>query len=198
MTYLRLYFDAHAPQAWSRDGLCRLFHVLPLLIMLFAVVLGLLPASAMPVAADPSLAEQLRHLALPVATLTLLGTGRITRYVRAAMREAMRQDFIRTAAAKGANLRRIVLGHALRNALNPVITVLALDVGALFSGALITEIMFAYPGMGKLLFDAVMGNDYNLALVALLFATLVTLASNVVADLAYAALDPRVTFAGRG
>jgi peptide/nickel transport system permease protein len=114
------------------------------------------------------------------------------------MREAMRQDFIRTAAAKGAGLRRIVLGHALRNALNPVITVLALDVGALFSGALITEIMFAYPGMGKLLFDAVMGNDYNLALVALLFATLVTLASNVVADLAYAALDPRVTFAGRG
>jgi len=77
----------------------------------------------------------------------------------------------------------------------PVISILALDVGGLFSGALIVEMMFGYPGMGKLLFDAVMGNDYNLALVALLFGTGVTLVANLAADIAYAAVDPRVSFA---
>jgi len=77
----------------------------------------------------------------------------------------------------------------------PVATIAALDFGSLFSGALITETMFAYPGMGKLIFDAVMGNDYNLALVGLLFATLLTLIGNFGADLAYAALDPRISYA---
>ncbi len=169
-----------------------------MLITLFAVVLGVLPASAVPVGADPGFWERARHLVLPVATLALLSAGGVTRYVRAAMREVLRQDFIRTARAKGMSRRRVVLGHALRNAMIPVVTILALDVGALFSGALITEIMYAYPGMGKLLFEAIMGNDYNLALIALLFATFVTLASNLLADLAYVALDPRVSFAAEG
>ena len=88
--------------------------------------------------------------------------------------------------------------HALRNAMIPVVSILALDVGALFSGSLIIEMMFGYPGMGKLLFDAVMGNDYNLALVALLFATVVTLGANFLADVAYAAIDPRVSFGSGG
>ncbi|MFN4087421.1 MAG: ABC transporter permease [Alphaproteobacteria bacterium] len=169
-----------------------------LLIMLFAVGLGWLPASAVSVDADPGLFERMRHLVLPVATLALLRAGGITRYVRAAMRETLRQDFIRTARAKGMSGRRLVVRHALRNAMIPVVTVLALDAGALFSGALITEIMFGWPGMGKLLYDAVMGNDYNLALVGLLFATLVTMLANLGADLTYAALDPRVTFARGG
>ena len=169
-----------------------------MLIILFSVLLGVLPASAVPVGADPGLLDWARHLLLPVATLALLSAGGVTRYVRAAMREALRQDFIRTAEAKGMRRSRIVLRHALRNAMIPIVTILALDAGALFSGALITEIMYAYPGMGKLLFDAVMGNDYNLALVALLFATLVTLAANLAADIAYAALDPRVSFGAGG
>jgi len=166
-----------------------------MLITLFSVILGILPASAVSTAPDPSFWDRLRHLAMPVATLGLLSAGGVTRYVRASMRETLRQDFVRTAAAKGVGRARLVLNHALPNALVPVITILALDVGALFSGALITEIMFAYPGMGKLLFDAIMGNDYNLALVGLLFATLVTLVCNLGADIGYAALDPRVTFA---
>ena len=88
----------------------------------------------------------------------------------------------------------MVWRHALRGALVPIATILALSFGSLVSGALVTEQMFAYPGMGKLIFDAVMGNDYNLALAALLLATAVTMLANLAADLAYAWLDPRVTY----
>ncbi|MET4697214.1 peptide/nickel transport system permease protein [Constrictibacter sp. MBR-5] len=167
-----------------------------LLIMLFAVSLGWLPASAVPLDADIGILDRIRHLVLPVAALALLRAGGITRYVRASMRETLRHDFIRTARAKGMSGGRLVLRHALRNAMVPVVTILALDAGALFSGALITEIMFGWPGMGKLLYDAVMSNDYNLALVGLLFATLVTMLANFGADVAYAALDPRISFTG--
>ena len=110
------------------------------------------------------------------------------------MMETLHQDYIRTARAKGAGRARVVLGHALRNAMIPVVTIIALQFGYLFSGALITETIFAYPGMGKLIFDSIMGNDFNLALVALLFATLVTLIGNLMADVAYAWLDPRITY----
>jgi len=129
-----------------------------------------------------------------VATLTLASVGGHTRYVRAAMMEVLRQDYIRMARAKGVGRLRVLFRHALRNAMIPVVTVLALDFGFLFSGALVTETIFAYPGMGKMIFDAIMGNDFNLALVALLFATLLTLAGNLLADLAYAWLDPRITY----
>lgn len=167
-----------------------------LLIMLFAVTLGWLPASAVPLDAQVGLLEHARHLVLPVATLALLRAGGITRYVRASMRETLRHDFIRTARAKGVSGGRLVVRHALRNAMIPVVTILALDAGALFSGALITEVMFGFPGMGKLLYDAVMGNDYNLALIGLLLATLVTMLANFGADLTYVALDPRVSLEG--
>lgn len=165
-----------------------------LLILLFAVTLQWFPASA--VALEPGLGPQLYHLALPVLTLGLLQAGSIARYMRAAMRDALTADHIRTARSKGLGEGAVIWGHALRNALIPVVSILALDIGGLFSGALIVEMMFGYPGMGKLLFDAVMGNDYNLALVALLFGTAVTLAANLAADVAYAAIDPRVTFGG--
>ena len=88
----------------------------------------------------------------------------------------------------------MVLRHALRNALIPVVTIIALSFGTLFSGALITETMFAYPGMGKMIYDSIMGSDYNLALIGLLFATLLTLLANIGADIAYAWLDPRISY----
>jgi peptide/nickel transport system permease protein len=160
------------------------------LILIFSVKLGVLPAGGM--ASGASLGELLRHLALPVATLTLVNVGGYARFMRAAMIETMRQDFIRTAQAKGVPPWRVVLGHALRNALVPVVTIVALSFGALFSGALVTETMFAYPGMGKLIYDSIMGNDFNLALVGLLLATFTTLTANLAADLAYSALDPRI------
>jgi peptide/nickel transport system permease protein len=165
-----------------------------ILILVFAAGLGWLPASGIATAGIGDAADRLRHLVLPVATLTLVSAASYTRYVRAAMREALAQDHIRTARAKGASEARVVLHHALRSALVPVTTILALSFGGLVSGALVTETMFGYPGMGKLIFDAVMGNDYNLALAALLLAAAVTMAANLAADLAYAWLDPRVSY----
>jgi peptide/nickel transport system permease protein len=164
-----------------------------LLILVFAVALGWLPAGGIATIGDGGVIDRARHLALPVATLTVASIGGYLRFMRAAMIEALRQDYVRTARAKGASEARVLWGHALRNALIPVITVVALSFGSLFSGALITETMFAYPGMGKLIYDAILGNDYNLALAGLLFATLVIVLSNLVADLAYAWLDPRIS-----
>lgn len=163
-----------------------------MLVALFAVVLGWLPAGGVEGVGEGGLGDRIRHLALPVVTLAVAGVGHHVRYMRAAMIEVLRQDFVRTALAKGASRRRVVVHHALRNALIPVVTVLALEFGSLFSGALITETVFAYPGMGKLIYDAVMGNDYNLALAALLLATAVTLLGNALADAAYLWLDPRI------
>lgn len=164
------------------------------LILIFAAGLGWLPASGVASAGTSELGDRLRYLILPVATLSLASVGGYTRYVRAAMREALAQDHIRTARAKGAGEVRVVFRHALRSALVPVTTILALSFGGLVSGALITETMFAYPGMGKLIFDAIMGNDYNLALAALLLATATAMLANLAADLAYGWLDPRITY----
>jgi peptide/nickel transport system permease protein len=162
------------------------------LILLFAVNWHVLPASGISTVGDGSLRDQIRHLILPVSTLALANTGHFTRFIRAAMIETLRMDHIRTARAKGAGEGRVVLVHALRNAMIPVVTVMALSFGSLFSGALITETMFAQPGMGKMIYDAILGNDFNLALTGLLFATLVTLLANLLADLAYGWLDPRI------
>jgi peptide/nickel transport system permease protein len=167
-----------------------------LLILLFAVTLGWLPAGGMhPVGRDGAL-DRLPYLVMPVAVLTLATVGAHVRYVRAAMIEALRQDWVRTARAKGVPEGRILWRHALRAASAPVVTILALEFGTLFSGALVVETMFAYQGMGKLIYDSVMGNDFNLALIGLLFATAVVLAANLAADVLYAALDPRVSLTG--
>ena len=165
-----------------------------MLIIVFAVLLGAVPAGGLGTHGVGGVWENARYLVLPVASLTIASIGGHTRYMRAAMIETLRQDYIRTARAMGASEARVVFGHALRNALIPVVTVIALDFGYLFSGALITETIFAWPGMGRLIFDAVMGNDFNLALVALLGATVLTLFSNFLADVAYLWLDPRVSF----
>jgi peptide/nickel transport system permease protein len=165
-----------------------------LLIMVFSVLLGVLPAGGMGTVDTGGVLEASRFAVLPVASLTIASVGSHIRYVRAAMMETLRQDYIRTARAKGLGPMRVLFGHAMRNGMIPVVTVLALDFGFLFSGALVTETIFAYPGMGKLIYDAIMGNDYNLAMIALLFATLVTLAGNLLADIAYVCLDRRITF----
>ena len=169
-----------------------------MLMMVFSVWLGILPASGVATVGDGSLGDRLLHLVLPTLTLTVFSIGHYTRYVRAAMMETLRQDFIRTARAKGASSARMLWRHALPNALIPVVTIIALSFGGLFSGALVTETMFAYPGMGKMIYAAIMGNDYNLALIGLLFATLLTLIGNLLADIAYAWLDPRISYGGGG
>lgn len=162
-----------------------------LLILLFAVYLGWLPAGGM---GDGSLAERLRHMILPVVALSVASVAGLLRHIRAALREALRQDYVRTARAKGLSDRQVVYRHALRNAMIPVVTILALDLGMLFSGALITETVFGWLGMGKTIYDAIMGNDYNLALIGLLLATGTVLLANLLADLVYAWLDPRIEY----
>ena len=164
-----------------------------MMILIFAVKLHWLPASGISNVGDGSLKDHLRHLIMPVATLALANTGGFTRFVRASMIETLRMDHVRTARAKGNGEGRVVLVHALRNAMIPVLTVMALSFGTLFGGALLTETMFAQPGMGKMIYDSILSNDFNLALSGLLFATLVTLLSNLLADLGYGWLDPRIT-----
>ena len=164
-----------------------------LLILLFSVQLGWLPAGGVTSVGADSLQARLIHLVLPVLTLTVLTVGSVLRFTRSAMIETLRQDYVRTAYAKGLGPGGVVLRHALRNAMIPVVTVVALHFGALFSGALIVETMFAYLGMGKLIYDSIIGNDFNVALVGLLFATLLTLLSNLGADVVYAWLDPRIS-----
>jgi peptide/nickel transport system permease protein len=159
-----------------------------LLILLFAVTLGWFPAGGM----GEGVGERLHHMVLPLATLTLASVGGQIRFVRASMMEALRQDYVRTARAKGLGEIAVVYRHALRNAMIPVVTILALDLGTLFSGALITETMFGWLGMGKTIYDAILGNDYNLALSGLLLATFVVLMANLLADVVYSWLDPRV------
>jgi len=165
-----------------------------LLILLFSVTLGWLPAGGVQSVGRTDILDWLLHLIMPVAALTLLTMGRIIRFTRAAMIEALRQDYVRTAEAKGLSSFGVVVGHAMRNAMIPVVTVLALDFGTLFSGALVIEQIFAYQGMGKLIYDSILGSDFNVALIGLLFATALTLASNLGADFVYGWLDPRISY----
>ncbi|OKH89450.1 ABC transporter permease [Thalassospira sp. TSL5-1] len=161
-------------------------------ILVFAVSLHWLPAGGTGQLDDAQGWEGLRYLILPVATLTIASVGSHIRFVRGSMIEVMRQDFIRTARAKGLSERGVVVRHALRNGMMPVVTLLGLEFGSLFSGALITETLFSWPGMGRLIYNAVIGSDYNLAMAGLMLATLVTLIGNLLADIGYKLLDPRV------
>lgn len=169
------------------------FWVALLFIILFSVTLGWLPASGSPMSDDASFWVEMRHMILPVSVLVMFHVGPLIRYVRAAMIETLSADFVRTARAKGLNERAVIVRHALRNALIPMVTVLALSFGHLFSGALVIETIFGMLGMGKMIYDAIANVDFNLALVGLLMAIIVVLISNLIADLAYAVLDPRIT-----
>jgi peptide/nickel transport system permease protein len=194
---------ARRPGSWTDQAINLLcfagisvppFWLALLLILLFAVSFGVLPASGMGTIGEDGLLDRLRYMVLPILTLSAAGVAGYTRHVRAAMIEVLREDYIRTARAKGVAERHVVWRHGLRNALLPVVTIVALDFGSLFSGALVTETMFSWLGMGKTIYDAVMGNDYNLALVGLLLATGITLLANILADIAYAWLDPRIHY----
>jgi len=162
-----------------------------MLIVVFAVTLGWLPAGGM-AAVTGDQGGRLAHMVLPVSALALAGIGQYARHMRAAMLAEAGHDYIRTARAKGCSPSRVLVRHQLRNAMLPIVTIVALEVGGLFSGALITETVFAWPGMGRLIYESVMGNDFNLALSGLLLATAMTLAGSVLADIAYWRLDPRI------
>jgi len=140
------------------------------------------------------LRDRLAHLVLPVATLTLVLAAGVARYMRGQMLEVIRQDYIRTARAKGLPERTVILKHALRNSLLPVITLLGLYLPFLFSGAVFVEVIFSWPGMGRVIVDAIFQRDYPLVMAtSFIFAALVILGS-LVADVLYAVADPRIRY----
>jgi peptide/nickel transport system permease protein len=163
-------------------------------IYIFAVKFGVLPPGGMPRADQPYPA--IAYLVLPCLTLVLIEIGGLTRYARSAMIEVLSQDHIRTARAKGLKQYRIIFHHALRNAMIPITTIIALGFGHLLSGATLIETMFGWRGMGRLIYESIMGNDYNLALVCLLFTTTMVLIGSLLADLSYSLLDPRIRMGG--
>lgn len=170
------------------------------LIWLFAFNLGWLPVGGM-VAAGARHAnwfayagDVLRHLVLPLITLTAAGTARFVRFTRSSMLEVIRQDYVRTARAKGLSERIVIYRHALRNALLPVVTILGLSLPFLFSGAVITEAVFAWPGMGTLIVEAVSSRDYGLLMGTNLFLAILVIMGNLVADICYALVDPRIRY----
>ncbi len=136
-----------------------------------------------------------RHLVLPAATLGLFYLAIYTRLMRAAMLEVTTQDFIRTAVAKGLKPRRIALRHVLRNALLPVVTMLGVQVGSILGGAVLVETIFAWPGLGRLAFEALFQRDLNLLLGILLCSSAVVVIVNLAVDLLYTVLDPRIELA---
>jgi peptide/nickel transport system permease protein len=138
------------------------------------------------------LLDQVRHLALPLATLTLIGIGGAARFVRGAMLETLSQPFITTARAKGLTARQVIGRHALRNALTPVVTLLGLSLPALFSGAVFIEAVFAWPGVGRVLVEAVQARDYPVVMAATAVSAVLVVAGNLLADILAAWLDPRV------
>lgn len=167
-------------------------------ILLFAVWLPWFPAGGMmtPGVAPgwPMFLDRLWHLVLPVSVLATSGMASWTRYMRSSMLEVVRHDYVRTARAKGNPERVVIRRHALRNALIPIITLIALSVPGILNGAVLTETVFSWPGMGLLLFQAVLGHDYNVAMAVLLFLALMTVIFNLLADLAYGLADPRIRY----
>lgn len=138
-----------------------------------------------------------RHLILPAVTLGTYPLAQFTRIIRSEMIEILGQDYIRTARAKGLHERRVVIGHALRNAAIPIITMAGLNAGALLGGAIITETIFAWPGLGRLLIQAIEFRDLPLLQGAVLFVALVNIGMNVLVDLLYGVADPRAGVANR-
>lgn len=135
-----------------------------------------------------------RHLVLPLITLTAANTARFVRFTRSSMLEVIRQDYVRTARAKGLSERVVIYRHALRNALLPVVTILGLSLPFLFSGAIITEAVFAWPGMGTLLIESVSQRDYGLLMGINLFLAVLVILGNLLADVFYTVVDPRIRY----
>jgi len=155
------------------------------LILLFSVHWRLFPTSG---------SGGLAHLVLPAVTLGLYTMGRMTRFIRSSVLEVMHQDYVRTARAKGAPRRAVLTSHILRNAWLPILTLLGVELGALLGGAVITETVFAWPGMGRLVVTAIYSRDYPVVQAAVFAIATIFIVLNLFVDLSYAVLDPRVRY----
>jgi peptide/nickel transport system permease protein len=153
----------------------------------------LLPAGGVSTMGAPfSLADRVTHLILPVTMLAAGWVAWYSRFLRASMLETIHQDYVRTARAKGLSERLVVLRHGFRNAAIPLVTLMALDVPFLFTGALFTEVIFAWPGMGRLFYAAAERRDYGLLMAIIMITSALIILANIMADMIYAWLDPRI------
>ncbi|MGG1573535.1 ABC transporter permease [Fictibacillus sp. NRS-1165] len=162
-------------------------------IYVFAVKLGMFPTGTMSTpGVEGSLLDRIWHLALPMVVLGLHGAAVYTRYMRSSMLEIIKQDYIRTARAKGTKERKVIFVHALRNGLIPIVTLMGLSIPTLFSGAVITEQVFSWPGVGKLMVDSVFSRDYPVLMSLILITSLLVVIGNLIADILYSVVDPKV------
>jgi peptide/nickel transport system permease protein len=170
------------------------------LILLFAVFFGLLPAGGtFTIGLDSDSAvvnilDRAKYLILPTMSLAYLQIGIFLRFTRSSMVEAMRNDYIRTAKAKGLSNATVIWKHGFRNALLPLITVITLNLAGIFSGATITETVFAYQGVGKLVYDSIVANDFNVAMISFMISVSMVLLFNLLADILYGFADPRISY----
>jgi peptide/nickel transport system permease protein len=172
-------------------------------MILFGVKLGWLPISGLRSIEHDQLGfwerqlDLARHLVLPVVIGSIGGLAGISRFMRSGMLEVVRQDYVRTARAKGVPEGAVIWRHALRNAVLPIITILGLSVPGLIAGSVISETVFAIPGIGQLMWQAVMARDYPMILGNLVVSAVLTLFGNLLADVGYVLADPRISFSGR-
>ncbi|MBQ1046051.1 MULTISPECIES: ABC transporter permease [unclassified Micromonospora] len=161
-------------------------------ILLFAGVLGWLPPSGyVALTEDPG--RWATHVALPAVTVGLVTASILTRFIRSSVLEVLSADYVRTAEAKGLRNRVVIVRHVLRNALIPVVTVVAVQLASLLGGVIVIEVLFAWPGIGRLTFDAVQARDYPVLQGAVLLVAALFLLVNLLVDILYARLDPRIT-----
>ena len=166
-----------------------------MLILLFSEALPWLPPSGLAeYGRESDLASRLRHAVLPTLTLGLIQMAAVMRFTRSSLLEALRQEYVRTARAKGVAEGRVVWRHALRNALIPVVTVVGLSLPALVGGAVLTETVFAWPGIGRLAVGAVFERDYPVIMGVNLVVAGVVITANLLTDLAYTLIDPRISY----
>jgi peptide/nickel transport system permease protein len=162
-------------------------------ILFFSVELRWLPSGGMyTLGKEKTIGDFLKHLFMPAAILSILRVASWNRYTRASMLEVIRQDYVRTARAKGLMERLVIIRHALRNALIPVVTLLGLSLPGLVSGSLITETIFGWPGMGRLAYHAATKRDYPVIMGTLVVSTALVILGNLLADVTYSFLDPRI------
>ena len=177
------FFGASVPVFWL--GI--------MLIIVFSVNLGVLPSAGMfTIGAPFSLGDRLKYLALPAIVLATLPLAQLTRYARSSTLEVSRQDYVRTARAKGLHSRRVLSDHVLRNALVPYVTVVAVLIPRVLGGAAITESVFAWPGMGRLAVEAAFTRDYPLIMGITVVVAILVVTTSLLADLVYGVLDPRI------
>jgi peptide/nickel transport system permease protein len=165
-----------------------------ILQLVFSVGLGWLPTSGRETVGDSSLFDQVKHLILPAFVLSIRHIAGWSRYMRSSLLDVVRADYIRTAMAKGLRERVVLLRHAVKNAMIPVVSIMALDLAGLFSGAVITETIFAWPGIGQLFVKAMFSRDYPLLMGILMMGSFMVVFFNLIADIVYGWLDPRISY----